>query len=330
MPRALWKGAITFGLVHIPVALFPAARENRVNFDWLDRKTMKPVGYKRVNKATGKEVAKEDIVKGIEVEEGHYVVLSDDEIKAARPDKTQTVDILAFVDREHIAPMFFDSPYVLAPTGRGEKVYMLLREALKASGRIGIAQVVIQTKQHLAALMPEGDALMLNTLRWHDEIRSMEDMGVPGEAKGKLAPTDRELQMAEQLIEDMRDEWDPSKYEDRSREEIMALVQEKMDKGEIRRVEPVAAPATEGGAEIIDLAELLKRSLRGGKSSAKDSAREDAANDAAPAPRRHAAAAKRASSSARGSAPVKRTADVQRAAAKGTGKAAKLPARKRA
>jgi DNA end-binding protein Ku len=130
MPRALWKGAITFGLVHIPVALYPAARENRVDFDWLDRKTMKPVGYKRVNKVTGKEVAKEDIVKGIEVEDGHYVVLTDEEIKAARPEKTQTVDILAFVQREDIAPKFFDSPYVLAPTGRGEKVYLLLREAL--------------------------------------------------------------------------------------------------------------------------------------------------------------------------------------------------------
>ncbi|MEW6706917.1 MAG: Ku protein, partial [Pseudomonadota bacterium] len=280
MPRALWKGAITFGLVHIPVALYPAARENRVNFDWLDRKTMKPVGYKRVNKATGKEVAKEDIVKGIEVEDGHYVVLTDEEIKAARPEKTQTVEILAFVKREDIAPKFFDSPYVLAPTGRGEKVYLLLREALKQSGRIGIAQVVIQTKQHLAALIPEGDALMLNTLRWHDEIRSLEDMGVPGEAKGKLAPSGRELQMAEALIEDMSARWDPKQYEDHTREEIMALVQEKMDKGEIKRVEqPAAAEAAEGGAEIIDLAEMLKRSLRGGKAARSTARDEEAAND---------------------------------------------------
>jgi DNA end-binding protein Ku len=335
MPRALWKGAITFGLVHIPVALYPAARENRVNFDWLDRKTMKPVGYKRVNKVTGKEVAKEDIVKGIEVEDGHYVVLTDEEIKAARPDKTQTVDILAFVNRDDIAPKFFDSPYVLAPTGRGEKVYMLLREALKESGRIGIAQVVIQTKQHLAALIPEGDALMLNTLRWHDEIRSLEDMGVPGEAKGKLAPTERELQMAEQLIEDMSAEWDPKQYEDHTREEIMALVQEKMDKGEIKRVEQ-PAPAAEGetGAEIIDLTELLKRSLRGGKAAPKGEARGEAANDEeeeAPAPRRAAAAAKK-STAARASAPAKRAAS-HRAAAKNESKGeskAKPAARKRA
>jgi DNA end-binding protein Ku len=337
MPRALWKGAITFGLVHIPVALYPAARENRVDFDWLDRRDMKPVGYKRVNKVTGQEVSKEDIVKGIEVEDGHYVVLTDEEIKAARPEKTQTVDILAFVDREDIAPKFFDSPYVLAPTGRGEKVYLLLREALKQTGRIGIAQVVIQTKQHLAALIPEGDALMLNTLRWHDEIRSLEDLGVPGEAKGKLAPTDRELKMAEQLIDDMSDQWNPGKYEDHTREEIMALVQEKMDKGEIKRVQaaPAASAEGEGGAEIIDLAELLKRSLRG-KPSAKttNTERDEAANDEAEAPRRAAAA--RRSTSARASAPAKRSSGsgTQRAAAKSDSrsedKPAKPAARKRA
>ena len=333
MPRALWKGAITFGLVHIPVALYPAARENRVNFDWLDKNNMKPVGYKRVNKATGKEVAKEDIVKGIEVEDGHYVVLTDDEIKAARPEKTQTVDILAFVDAKDIAPQFFDSPYVLAPTGRGEKVYLLLREALKKSGRIGIAQVVIQTKQHLAALIPEGDALMLNTLRWHDEIRSLEDMGVPGDAKGKLAPTDRELKMAEQLIDDMAAEWDPKQYEDHTREEIMALVQEKMDKGEIKRVEPVPAAGGEGGgAEIIDLAELLKRSLKGGKAPARPSAHsgDEAANDDEAAPARKRSAAAQRSTTARTSAPVKRGAAGQRAAAKSEPKAASKPARKRA
>jgi DNA end-binding protein Ku len=318
MPRALWKGAITFGLVHIPVALYPAARENRIDFDWLDRKTMKPVGYKRVNKATGKEVAKEDIVKGIAVEDGHYVVLTDEEIKSANPERTQTVEILAFVDAKDILPTFFDSPYVLAPTGRGEKVYLLLREALKKSGRIGIAQVVIQTKQHLAALIPSDNALMLNTLRWNDELRPLDDVGLPGEATGKLAPSPRELQMAEQLIDDMSADWRPEQYKDHSRDEIMALVQEKMDKGEIRRVEPVNAAAGDGGgAEIIDLAELLKRSLKGGKS--KTAA---AANDETPAAPRRAAAAKRSSASTT-------TAAAKKAPAKRSN-STKPPARKRA
>lgn len=313
MPRALWKGAISFGLVHIPVALYPAARENRIDFDWLDRKSMKPVGYKRVNKSTGREVAKEDIVKGVEVEDGHYVVLTDEEIKAARPEKTQTVELLAFVEAGSVAPPFFDSPYVLAPTERGEKVYLLLREALKASGRIGIAQVVIQTKQHLAALIPQGDALVLNTLRWQDELRPLEDMGVPGAAKGKLAPSERELKMARQLIEDMSAEWDPAKYEDTTREEIMALVKEKQDKGEIRRVEPVPQAAVEGGgAEVIDLAELLKRSLKGG-------------HDGAP----HAPAARKASHASHASsraAPRKTASD--RAAAKQDKRATKASERK--
>jgi DNA end-binding protein Ku len=320
MPRALWKGAITFGLVHIPVALYPAARENRLDFDWLDRNDMKPVGYRRVNKVTGKEVAKEDIVKGMQVEDGHYVVLTDEEIKAARPDKTQTVDILAFVDASEISPQYFDSPYVLAPTARGEKVYLLLREALKKTGRIGIAQVVIQTKQHLAALIPQGDALMLNTMRWSDEIRSTEDMGVPGEASGKLAPTPRELQMAEQLIEDMSAHWDPAQYQDHTRDEIMALVHEKMDKGEISRVEPVNAPAEGGGAEIYDLTELLKRSLKGGggggggaaKPARDDEAANDEAQAPAPAPRRAAASRRTAD---RSSTPASKPAS-QRAAAK--------------
>jgi DNA end-binding protein Ku len=331
MPRALWKGAITFGLVHIPVALYPAARENRVDFDWLDKRDMKPVGYKRINKATGKEVTKEDIVKGIEVEDGRYVVLTDEEIKSARPEKTQTVDIVAFVEAKGIAPPYFDSPYVLAPTGRGEKVYLLLREALKETGRVGVATVVIQTKQHLALLYPQDtvviqtkqhlallypqdNALMLNTLRWHAELRSMEDMGIPGKAGGKLAPSERELKMAEQLIADMSSEWDPEQYHDHTREEIMALVQEKMDKGEIKRVEAPAA-TDEQGAEIIDLTELLKRSL-GGK--ARGSQGKEAAKEVEKPARKTAARA----------APAKKAASHERAAAKDAPK--KTAARKRA
>lgn len=331
MPRALWKGAISFGLVHIPVALYPAARENRVDFDWLDKRDMKPVGYKRVNKATGKEVSKEDIVKGIEVEDGRYVVLTDEEIKSARPEKTQTVEILGFVDAKDIAPPYFDSPYVLAPTGRGEKVYLLLREALKETGRVGVATVVIQTKQHLALLYPQDKALMLNTLRWQDELRSTDDMGLPGSASGKLAPKESELKMAQQLIEDMSTDWDPEQYHDHTREEIMALVQEKMDKGEIKRVEAPAA-TDEQGAEIIDLTELLKRSLGGGKArgtgdqpARKSTARSEPAEAEEEAPSKRASAARKSAARA---APAKKAAASERAAAKDTPK--KSPARKRA
>jgi DNA end-binding protein Ku len=265
MPRALWKGAISFGLVHIPVALYPAARVHRVDFDWLDRRNMKPVGYRRINKSTGREVPKDDIVRGVQVEQERYVVLTDAEIRSANPERTQTVEILAFVDPKEIATPFFDTPYVLAPVARGEKVYLLLREALRRSGRAGVALVVLQSKQHLAAVMPLGDALLLQTLRWHDELRTLHGIELPGPPRGKLAPGARELQMAQQLIDEMSAHWKPEDYVDRTREEIMALVQQKMDHGEIRRVEQpqVAAEATGTGAQIVDLTELLKRSLAG-------------------------------------------------------------------
>jgi len=303
MPRALWKGAISFGLVHIPVALYPAARDSRIDFDWLDKRNMKPVGYKRVNKATGKEVAKDDIVRGIEVDEGQYVVLDDDEIKAALPQTTQTVEIVGFVDAGQIDPVFFERPYVLAPVTRGEKVYVLLREALKKSGRIGVAQVVIQTKQHLAALMPKGDALVLNTLRWSDELRSLEGIDLPGHDK-KTAPSARELQMAEQLIADMSTDWSPERYEDHFRDAIMKLVETKREHGEVREVEPIEAPAEAAGAEIIDLTELLKRSLTKGdkraapakKAAAKRAVAKRSGRGEDAAPKRAAAAGSRRTS----------------------------------
>jgi len=288
MPRALWKGAISFGLVHIPVALYPAARENRIDFDWLDKKTMKPVGYKRVNKATGREVSNDDIVKGVEGSDGQYVVLGDDEIRSALPQTTQTVEILCFVEGGQIAPGFFERPYVLAPVARGEKVYVLLREALRKSGRIGIARVVIQTKQHLAALYPDGDALRLNTLRWADELRSADDLDLPGHDK-KNAPAARELEMAERLIEEMSGDWKPERYEDHFREEVLAMVDRKRAKGDVKEVEPADAPAQAKGAEVIDLTDLLKRSLQGRSAPARTAAKAAPRKKSAGAARKRAA-----------------------------------------
>lgn len=297
MPRALWKGAITFGLVHIPVGLYPAAREHNIDFDWLDRRSMKPVGYKRVNKATGREVSKDDIVRGLEVEDGKYVALSDDEIRAANSAATQAVEIQAFIDAGDVSPVYFERPYVLAPAARGEKVYRLLRDALKKKRRVGIAQVVIQSKQHLAALIPMGDALVLNTLRWADELRSLDDLALPrGSGSKKDAPGEREMQMAEQLIDDMSEKWQPEQYEDHFKDDIMALVQRKLKEGKARRVEPLPAAAAEegGGAEVIDLTELLKRSL-GGKAGAKD----DGAAEAAPRKKARRSAAGKKTTTAR-------------------------------
>ncbi len=177
MPRSIWKGAISFGLVHIPVALYPASKEDDIDFDWLDKRSMEPVGYKRINKVTGKEIDKDDIVRGVEVGDGRYVVLGDDEIKAAYPRSTQTIDIEAFVAASEIPFVQLERPYYLEPSGRGaDKVYALLREALLERQRVGIARIVMSRKQHLAALIPSGRGLLLNTLRWAAEIRPWNEL----------------------------------------------------------------------------------------------------------------------------------------------------------
>src|SRR5215212_203983 len=167
--RTLWKGAISFGLVHIPVTLHSATMENRMKFNLLDKRTMNPVGNKQVNKATGEAMQKEEIVKGFEYEKDQYVVVSPDEIKAALPKSTQTIEIESFVDNGQIPTAYFNKPYYVAPAAKGQKPYLLLLETMKRTGRVGIARVVISTRQHLAALVPAGGGLVLELLRWYDE-----------------------------------------------------------------------------------------------------------------------------------------------------------------
>lgn len=263
--RVLWKGAISFGLVHVPVALHSATSESGLDFDWLDKRTMDPIGYKRINKKTGKEVEKENIVKGISYEEGHYVVLTEDEIKAALPKSTQTIEIESFVLAAEIPLVFFERPYYLAPIGKGDKVYALLREALVKSQRVGIARVVIQTKQHLAALMPDGPALVLILLRWASEIRSIDELNLPSCGTKSAKLTTRELSMATQLIEDMSAPWKSERFKDEFAVEVMALVKKKVKAGQTESVsQPEVEPGNTRTADIIDLTALLQRSLRGG------------------------------------------------------------------
>ena len=265
MPRVLWKGGINFGLVHIPVALYSGAKSDALDFDWLDKRDMKPVGYKRINKDTGKDVEKDDIVRGFQYEEGRYVVLSDEEIKAANVKSAQSVDILAFVDAADIPFSYLETPYYLAPSQRGEKVYALLRETLKRTKKIGIATVVIQTKQHLAALIPSGPALILNTLRWAAEVRPFDDLSLPQENLKAAGVTAKELAMAEQLVADMTEKWDPARYKDTFRNDIMAQVKRKIKVGDTESVAEIpAAEGAEVASNVIDLTALLQRSLRGG------------------------------------------------------------------
>jgi DNA end-binding protein Ku len=269
--RVLWKGAISFGLVHIPVALHAATSDNSLDFDWLDKRSMDPVGYKRINKKTGKEITKENIVKGIAYEEGQYVVLSDEEIAAAYPKTTQTIEIERFVANTDIPFVYLERPYYIAPINKGQKVYALLRDTLLKTQRIGIARVVIQTKQHLAALVPVGPGLVLNLLRWGADIRPWDELSLPPEGAKAAGLSDRELSMARQLVDDMTGEFDPAQFTDLFRDEIMALVQQKVKQGKTETVtqpDPGESEFDSGsqrqGAKILDLTELLQRSLRKG------------------------------------------------------------------
>ena len=296
--RTLWKGAISFGLVHIPVTLHSATAENRMKFNLLDKQTMSPVGNKQVNKATGEAMAREEIVKGFEVEKDQYVVLTPDEIKTALPKSTQTIDIEAFVEREQIPAVFFHKPYYVSPAGKGgQKPFALLRETLQRTGKVGIARVVISTKQHLAALIPDGHGLVLNLLRWEDEVRDVAGLAWPGE---DVTVSAAELKMAEQLVDAMAGEWQPDLFHDEFREKLMALVEQKAREGGLKAVAPLPGEEVAASAEVIDLTELLRRSLQGNKPAApaaaparKSAARreEAAANDEA-APVRKAAARK--------------------------------------
>lgn len=262
--RTLWKGAISFGLVHIPVGLYSATMSSGIDFDWLDKRTMEPVGYKRVNKSTGKEIAAADIVKGVEYEDGRYVVLSPEEIAAAFPKTTQTIEIEAFLDADEIPFVYLERPYYTAPLKRGEKVYALLREALRKSNKVGVAKVVIQTKQHLAVLIPCGRALVLNLLRWGGEIRSFEQLNLPPVDAKAAGIKDAELDMAVQLIDDMTQAWDADSFRNSFADEIHKLVEAKAAAGDIATVAKVeSGPAAPAGAEVLDLTALLKRSLEG-------------------------------------------------------------------
>lgn len=301
--RALWKGAITFGLVHIPVGLYSATEESDVDFDWLDRRTMDPVGYKRINKRTGREISKEDVVKGVAYGKDNYVVLSQDDIAAAYPRTTQTIEIASFVDVSEVPFIYLEKPYYTAPINKGEKVYALLREALKETGKAGLARVVIHSKQHLAVVLPCGPALVLNLVRWGGEIRSWDDLPLP--AQGKVSLKDAELRMARNLIEDMSGHWKAAELRDNFHDAIMKVVEAKAKAGKTETVQPLEE-APEQGAEVIDLTELLRRSLKGGgkASSGKEAPRRAAAGRsresaeeravAAAAPRKKAAPAKRA------------------------------------
>jgi len=316
MARMIWKGAISFGLVHVPVQLFPATRTVKPSFRLLDRRSMDPVGYRQINKRTGREVTREDIVRGYEYEKERYVVLTDDEIRAANPESTQTVDIVTFVDEGAVSFLYLDTPYYLVPDRKGEKVYALLRDALKDSGKIGIAHVVMRDRQHLGALIPVGPLLALDTLRWQEELRPLDELSVPaGDAK-RAGVSARELAMAKKLIDDMSGSWTPDEYHDTFRDDILDLVERKVRAGRIEEIEDRPAQTGRAASNVVDLTELLKRSLKGGGARAAEA--DDEADAGATASSRAAGARRKPAAKAPVKAPAKGAA---KGAEKGTAKA---------
>jgi DNA end-binding protein Ku len=255
MARAIWKGSISFGLVNIPIALYPATRREELKFRLLRKSDLSPVNYKRVAEKDGKEVSWNEIVKGYEYEKGKYVVLKDEDFERVDLEATQTVEIQDFVDQAEIDPMFFYKPYYLEPQKGGDKAYALLRDALEESKKVGIAKVVIKTRQYLAGVKPEDGVLVLELMHFAEELADPSKLHVPK----KVEVGKREMNMAAALIDSMSSKWKPEKYRDDYREALMEVIEEKVEAGgkEIEE-KPKKAPRP---TKVIDLVSVLQKSL---------------------------------------------------------------------
>jgi DNA end-binding protein Ku len=269
MPRALWKGAINFGLVNIPVELYPAEERREFRFAMLDKRDLSPVGYKRYSKKSGREVEWKDVVKGYEYEKDQFVVLSDEDFKRANVKASRTVEIVAFVPLAEIPPPFYESPYYLAPTEHGQKVYALLREALKSTRLAAVAQVVIRTTQHLAVVVPMGRALVLDTLRYADELRDTKGLELPESSLKSARVSAKEVALAKRLIDEMTEHWKPEEFKNTYHQDLMRRIREKIQGGETHVITEPEQEEPRRSAQVIDLATLLKQSLEEGGSRRK-------------------------------------------------------------
>ena len=259
---SIWTGSISFGLVNIPVSLVTAEQRDDLDFTLLDKRDSSPIGYQKISKRTGKPVPADRIVRGVEQANGRYVVVSDTDLRRASPERTQRIDILAFVEAPAISPLYFDRPYYLEPARGGERGYALFREALRRSGKVAVASVVVKTRQHLAAVLVHDRILVLDVLRYASELREPSKLRVPGTPLKALRISDRELKMAERLVAEMTEDWDPDRYHDEYRDELLAFIKKRSRAGQgTSASEAEEEPAPPKRADIIDIAELLKRSL---------------------------------------------------------------------
>lgn len=260
MSRPIWKGHISFGLVNVPVVLYAAERRADLSFRMIDSRNSARVRYERVNEETGDEVPWDKIVKGYEYEEGNYVLLSEEELENASAEMTRTIEIEEFVDFTEIDGRFFDKPYILVPGNKGEKGYVLLREAIAAAGKAGIARVVIRARQHLAALIAQGDALVLELLRYPQELADLSEFDLPSQDLRQHGVQKKEIDLATKLIGGMTAKWNPSKYHDEYRDALLKMIQRKVDAGQTaaidgEEIDNAPIPST------INFMDVLKKSV---------------------------------------------------------------------
>jgi len=267
MARPIWAGTLSFGLLNVPVSLMPGERKTDLHFRMLDARNNAAVRYERINAETGEEVPWKEIVKAFEYEKGNYVVLEPDDIRSAAPQGKEAVEIEAFVDAAAIPPQYFEKPYVLVPGKKAEKGYVLLRQTLKATGKVGIGRVVIRTKEYLCAVMPQGDGLILMLLRFEEELIDASEYKLPAGNAVEYRVNDKELTMAKQLIESMADKWKPENFRDEFKKRLSAVIEKRLKKkGLVSNIERTEESDEETATtNVVDFMSLLQKSLASNK-----------------------------------------------------------------
>ena len=295
MARPVWSGTLSFGLLNIPVSMMTGEKRNDISFRMLDGRNNAPIKYERVNAETGDEVPWKDIVKAYEYDKGSFVVLDPDDIKSAAPESHDAIEVEGFVDAGAIGPQYYEKPYVLVPQKKAEKGYVLLREALEHTGKIGIGRVVIRTRENLCAIMPQGNALLVMMMRYPQELVDIDEYAIPEGERTDYRITPKEIQFSEQLIETMSAKWKPGDYKDEFRERLQKVIKERMDAHGVVRRNPEEPEAPEGTAtNVVDFMTLLQQSIANNSRTPAKKASAPAAKHAAPAPKASAPAAKKA------------------------------------
>ncbi len=302
MARPVWSGTLSFGLLNIPVSLMSGERRTDISFRMLDARNNAPIRYERVNAETGDEVPWKDIVKAFEYDKGSYVVLEPEDIKSAAPESHDAIEVEGFIDANAIGPQYFEKPYVLVPAKKAEKGYVLLREALEQTGKIGVARVVIRTRESLCAVMPQGNALLLLMMRYPQELVDINEYNIPEGARSEYRITPKELEFSEQLIDTMSTDWKPDDYQDEFRERLHKVIKERMKAhGVVKRDEEEHEPSEGAATNVVDFMSLLQQSIdRNKRTPAKKSV-----ETAARVPAKKAARKKTAAKSAAKKAPAK-------------------------